>query len=49
MAIGVPRTSLIRCGVTTETGIWNAGYEGRSESLMVVLSDLHTVPFSLFK
>jgi len=39
MAIGAPRTSLIRCGVTIETGFWDAGYEGRSESLMVVLNE----------
>ncbi len=39
MAIGAPRTSLIRCGVTVETGIWDAGYEGRSESLLVVLNE----------
>jgi dUTP pyrophosphatase len=36
MAFGAPRTSLIRCGVTLETGFWDAGYEGRSESLLVV-------------
>ena len=39
MAIGAPRTSLIRCGVTLETGFWDAGYEGRSESLLVVLNE----------
>lgn len=39
MAIGAPRTSLIRCGVTLATGFWDAGYEGRSESLMVVLNE----------
>ncbi|KAF5412927.1 MAG: Deoxyuridine 5'-triphosphate nucleotidohydrolase [Candidatus Methanophagaceae archaeon] len=39
MAIGAPRTSLIRCGVTVETGIWDAGYEGRSESLLVVFNE----------
>ena len=36
MAFGAPRTSLIRCGVSLETGFWDAGYEGRSESLLVV-------------
>ena len=36
MAFGAPRTSLIRCGVTLATGFWDAGYEGRSESLLVV-------------
>jgi dUTP pyrophosphatase len=39
MAIGAPRTSLIRCGVTVETGFWDAGYEGRSESLLVVVNE----------
>ncbi|MGC9443990.1 MAG: deoxyuridine 5'-triphosphate nucleotidohydrolase [Candidatus Methanospirareceae archaeon] len=36
MAFGAPRTSLIRCGVTLTTGFWDAGYGGRSESLLVV-------------
>lgn len=39
MAIGAPRTSLIRCGVTIETGFWDAGYEGRSESLLLVANE----------
>ncbi len=39
MAIGAPRTSLIRCGVTIETGLWDAGYKGRSESLLVVFNE----------
>lgn len=39
MAFGAPRTSLIRCGVTLETGFWDAGYEGRSESLLVVYNE----------
>ena len=38
MALGAPRTTLIRCGVTVETGFWDAGYEGRSESLLVVVN-----------
>ena len=36
MALGRSRSSLIRCGVTIETGAWDAGYSGRSQSLMVV-------------
>ena len=36
MALGRPRSSLIRSGITIETGIWDAGYSGRSQSLMVV-------------
>jgi dUTP pyrophosphatase len=36
MALGRPRSSLLRCGVTVGTAVWDAGYEGRSQSLMVV-------------
>jgi dUTP pyrophosphatase len=36
MALGRPRSSLLRCGVTIGTAVWDAGYEGRSQSLMVV-------------
>ena len=36
MALGRPRSSLLRCGVTVGTAIWDAGYEGRSQSLLVV-------------
>jgi dUTP pyrophosphatase len=39
MAIGAPRTTLLRCGVTLETGFWDAGYEGRSESLLIVANE----------
>lgn len=35
-AIARPRSSLLRCGVTLETAVWDAGYSGRSESLLVV-------------
>lgn len=35
-AIARPRTSLLRSGVTVETAIWDAGYSGRSECLLVV-------------
>jgi len=35
-AIALPRSSLLRCGATIETAVWDAGYRGRSESLMVV-------------
>ena len=34
-----PRTSLLRSGVAVHTGVWDAGYEGRSQSLMVVYND----------
>ena len=36
MALGRPRSSLLRCGVTIATAVWDAGYSGRSQSLMVV-------------
>jgi dUTP pyrophosphatase len=36
MALGRPRSSLLRCGVTVATAVWDAGYEGRSQSLLVV-------------
>ncbi|MDD5510588.1 MAG: deoxyuridine 5'-triphosphate nucleotidohydrolase [Dehalococcoidales bacterium] len=36
MALARPRSSLLRCGVTVGTAVWDAGYCGRSQSLMVV-------------
>ena len=36
MALGRPRSSLLRCGVTVNTAVWDAGYSGRSQSLLVV-------------
>jgi len=36
MALAAPRSSLLRCGVTINTAVWDAGYSGRSQSLMVV-------------
>ena len=36
MALGAPRSSLLRCGVTIHMAVWDAGYSGRSQSLMVV-------------
>lgn len=36
MALGRPRSSLLRCGVNIHTAVWDAGYEGRSQALMVV-------------
>ncbi len=36
MALGRPRSSLLRCGVNIGTAVWDAGYSGRSQSLMVV-------------
>ena len=36
MSLARPRSSLLRCGVTVNTAVWDAGYSGRSQSLMVV-------------
>ena len=36
MAFGRPRSSLARCGVALHTAVWDAGYRGRSEALLVV-------------
>lgn len=36
MALARPRSSLLRCGVSIHTAVWDAGYSGRSQSLMVV-------------
>lgn len=36
MALGRPRSSLSRSGVSLHTAVWDAGYSGRSTSLMVV-------------
>lgn len=38
IALGAPRTSLLRSGVTVETGFWDAGFEGISEALLVVFN-----------
>jgi len=35
-ALGFPRSSLLRCGADIRTAVWDAGYSGRSESLLVV-------------
>ena len=40
MALGRPRSSLLRCGVTIGTAVWDAGYSGRSQSLLVVHNPL---------
>lgn len=36
MALGRPRSSMLRCGATLHTAVWDAGYYGRSQSLLVV-------------
>ncbi len=35
-ALGRPRSSLLRCGVDIGTAVWDAGYCGRSQSLLTV-------------
>lgn len=36
MCLALPRSSLLRCGVSVHTAVWDAGYSGRSQSLLVV-------------
>lgn len=35
MALGRPRSSLLRSGVSIHTAVWDAGYRGRSQALLV--------------
>ncbi len=41
-ALARPRSSLLRSGATLETALWDPGYRGRSQSLLVVYN-----PFGL--
>ena len=36
MALGKPRSSLLRSGVAVHNAVWDAGYHGRSQALLVV-------------
>jgi dUTP pyrophosphatase len=36
MALGRPRSTVARCGATIQTAVWDAGYRGRSTSLLIV-------------
>ena len=36
MALGRPRSTLLRSGVSVHTAVWDAGYHGRSQALLVV-------------
>jgi dUTP pyrophosphatase len=36
MALGRPRSSLLRSGVNIGTAVWDTGYSGRSQALMMV-------------
>ncbi len=40
----MPRSSLLRCGVTLECAVWDPGYEGRSEALLLVKNE-HGIKF----
>jgi dUTP pyrophosphatase len=40
MALGRSRSSLLRCGVSIHNAVWDAGYRGRSQALMVVYNTL---------
>lgn len=33
-----PRSTLLRCGATLECAVWDPGYEGRSEALLLVIN-----------
>jgi dUTP pyrophosphatase len=46
MALARPRSSLLRCGVSIHNAVWDAGYSGRSQSLMVVYN---TEGFRLYR
>lgn len=35
-AFGYPRSTLLRCGADVRCAVWDPGYHGRSESLLVV-------------
>ncbi|MEI6043361.1 MAG: deoxyuridine 5'-triphosphate nucleotidohydrolase [Chloroflexota bacterium] len=36
MGIAQPRSTMLRCGATVNTALWDPGYNGRSELLLVV-------------
>jgi dUTP pyrophosphatase len=38
MALGWPRSSLLRSGAAIHTAVWDAGYRGRSEALLMVFA-----------
>lgn len=39
IALAFPRSSLLRCGAFLHCAVWDPGYEGRSESLLVVSNE----------
>lgn len=38
MGMGLPRSSLLRSGVSLATAVWDAGYSGRSQALLSVIN-----------
>jgi len=46
IALATPRSSLLRCGVSIHSAVWDAGYSGRSQSLMVVY---HSRGFRIYR
>ena len=40
----LPRSSLLRCGVSLDCAVWDPGYEGRSEALLLVRNE-HGITF----
>ena len=38
VGIARPRSTLLRCGATMNTALWDPGYEGRSESMLTVMN-----------
>src|SRR5690606_27582530 len=36
MALAKPRSSLLRCGVAVHNAVWDAGYAGQSQVMIVV-------------
>jgi len=36
VGFGFPRSSLLRCGADIRCAVWDPGYEGKSESLLIV-------------
>lgn len=38
-AIALPRSSLLRAGVSVHTAVWDAGYRGRSEAMLTVFNE----------
>ena len=39
MALARPRSSLLRSGVSIHNAVWDAGYSGQSQALMVVYNE----------